>query len=322
MPLFRRRAIPLLLSLLLSLLLACPAAMAADTTARMRVAGVAQAIEDHYFDAGRGREIADGLRSAADAGAFDAQASAQALADALTARLEPLDRHFRVRVAHAGERQPAAQRRPPPEAVADGGITGVEVMPGNIGVLGLREFAHFEFDRDDAPARRAIDAALEKLSDATAVVIDLRGNRGGSPAMVGYLASAFVARGADIFNTFHSRAGTQSEAPADWYRAPRPAVPLYVVIDARTGSAAESFAYTLQQAGRATIVGETSGGAANPGGPVPTPGGLEVFVPTGSPVNPFSGGNWEGAGVQPGVRVPSAQALDAALRLARDATAS
>src|SRR5690606_20912442 len=55
MPLFRRRAIPLLLSLLLSLLLACPAAMAADTTARMRVAGVAQAIEDHYFDAGRGR---------------------------------------------------------------------------------------------------------------------------------------------------------------------------------------------------------------------------------------------------------------------------
>src|SRR3546814_2621954 len=85
--------------------------------------------------------------------------------------------------------------------------------------------------------------------------------------MVGYLASAFVARGADIFNTFHSRAGTQSEAPADWYDAPRPAVPLYVVVNARTGSAAESFAYTLQQAGRATIVGEASGGAANPGAP-------------------------------------------------------
>src|SRR3546814_20485654 len=96
--------------------------------------------------------------------------------------------------------------------------------------------------------------------------------------MVGYLASAFVARGADIFNTFHSRAGTQSEAPADWYDAPRPTVPLYVVVNARTASAAESFAYTLQQAGRATIVGEASGGAANPGAPGAPREGLAVFA--------------------------------------------
>src|SRR3546814_18373422 len=94
--------------------------------------------------------------------------------------------------------------------------------------------------------------------------------------MVGYLASAFVARGADIFNTFHSRAGTQSEAPADWYDAPRPAVPLYVVVNARTGSAAESFAYTLQQAGRATLVGEASGGAANTGATVATREGRAI----------------------------------------------
>src|SRR5690606_30188548 len=95
MPLFRHHAA----LLLLSLLLACPAVLAAAPTPRAQVAGVAQAIEDHYFDPERGRDIADDLRSAADAGAFDAQAPAQALADALTARLRPLDRHFRVRVA-------------------------------------------------------------------------------------------------------------------------------------------------------------------------------------------------------------------------------
>ena len=318
MPLFRPRAV----LLLLSLLLACPAALAAETTPRAQVAGVAQAIEDHYFDADRGRDIAKGLRSAADAGTFDAHTSPQALAEVLTARLKALDRHLRVHVLRPGEREAIAQRRPPPEANRDSGIARVDVLPGSISVLALSEFTHFEFDRDDAPARQAMDAALEKISGATAVVVDLRGNRGGSPVMVGYLASAFVARGADIFNTFHSRAGTQSEAPADWYHAPRPRLPLYVVIDAGTGSAAESFAYTLQQAGRATIVGETSGGAANPGEPVPTPDGLVVFVPTGSPFNPFSGGNWEGTGVQPDVRVPSAAALDTALELARAATAT
>src|SRR3546814_10525604 len=82
---------------------------------------------------------------------------------------------------------------------------------------------------------------------------------------------------------------------------PRPTVPLYVVVNARTASAAKSFAYTLQQAGRATIVGEASGGAANPGAPVATREALAVFVTTGSPVNPSSGGNWECTGVQPDV---------------------
>src|SRR3546814_9759687 len=93
MPLFRHRTA----LLLLSLLLACPAVLAADSTPRAQVAGVAQAIEDHYFDADRGRDIAQGLRSAADAGRFDARTSPQALAEALTARLKPLDRHFRDR---------------------------------------------------------------------------------------------------------------------------------------------------------------------------------------------------------------------------------
>ncbi len=215
---------------------------------------------------------------------------------------------------------PTAARRPPPDP--GNGIDRVDILDGNVGVLGLRGFADFEFGRDDQPARRAIDAALRRLADADALVIDLRGNRGGSPAMVGYLASAFVAPGSGIFNTFHSREGTQSEAPAQWHAAPRPALPLYVVIDARTGSAAESFAYTLQQADRATIVGETSGGAANPGGPIGTGGGLMVFVPTGSPVNPISHGNWEGVGVRPDVPVESAEALDAALRLARTAASA
>src|SRR3546814_5016842 len=44
MPLFRHRTA----LLLLSLLLACPAVLAADSTPRAQVAGVAQAIEDHY----------------------------------------------------------------------------------------------------------------------------------------------------------------------------------------------------------------------------------------------------------------------------------
>ena len=81
MPSFRHRAIlPALL--LLAATQAVPSTPAAETP-RGRVALVAQAIEDHYFDAGRGRTIADGLREAAGHGAFDALASVAATGETL-----------------------------------------------------------------------------------------------------------------------------------------------------------------------------------------------------------------------------------------------
>ena len=307
-----------LLRIIATLLFVLALPAVAGNTPRAQVAGVAHAIEDRYFDADRGHQFADGLRAAAAAGSFDAMTDPGTLASALTARLKPLDRHFRVQVPREGDADPRRGPGLPPGSGGDG-IERIDILPGNVGLLALRGFADFEFGRDDQPPRQAIDAALQRLSTTDAMVIDLRGNHGGAPAMVGYLASAFVPRGAKIFNIFHSREGTQSEAPLEWHATPRTRVPLFVLVDAHTGSAAESFAYTLQQARRATIVGEPSGGAANPGGFIATPEGLLVFVPTATPVNPMSHGNWEGTGVQPDVRATSAAALDAALGLARKA---
>lgn len=299
------------------LFLASAFAVHAAPAPRERVDAVADAIATNYFDAARGKSIADDLRRDASRGAFDAL-SPQALADTLTQRLRPLDRHFRVRWngESAAPAPTAGPRRPPP---ANHGIAAVETLPGDIGHLRLGEFAHFEFGDAKAPARIAIDDALAALSGTRAMIVDLRGCRGGSPSMVGYLASAFVAPGADIYNTFHTRTQTLSEAPDTPYAKPRTKVPLYVLVDGGTGSAAESFAYTLQSAKRATVVGERSAGAANPGAMIDIGDGFSVFVSDGTPVNPITHANWETTGVAPDVAVASADALDAALRLARAA---
>jgi len=305
---------PTLLRAAAVLLLSVFAAHAAPVP-RERADAVADAIAANYFDPARGRAIADDLRRDAASGVFDALAP-QALADALTARLRPLDRHFRVLWSANGATRPApGPRRPPPPA--NDGIAIVETLPGDIGHLRLSQFAHFEFDDDNAPGRIAIDNALAKLSGARAMIVDLRGCRGGSPNMVGYLASAFVAPGADIYNTFHTRGESLSEAPQLPYASPRTRLPLYVLVDGGTGSAAESFAYTLQSAKRATVVGERSAGAANPGGMIDIGQGFSVFVSNGTPVNPITRANWEGAGIKPDVVAPSDNALDVALRLAR-----
>jgi len=297
------------------LLLSACAAHAAPVP-RERADAVADAIAAHYFDATRGKAIADDLRRDAADGVFDALAP-QALADTLTARLRPLDRHFRVRWndGATGPAGASGPRRPAPPA--NHGIAAVETLPGGIGHLRLSQFAHFEFDNADAPERLAIDDALAKLSGARAIIVDLRGCRGGSPSMVGYLASAFVAPDADIYNTFHTRSETLSEAPTTPYAKPRTQVPLYVLVDGGTASAAESFAYTLQNAKRATVVGARSAGAANPGAMIDIGQGFSVFVSDGTPVSPITHTNWEATGVAPDVSVASAHALDEALRLAR-----
>lgn len=293
---------------------------------RAIVQRVADAIEQYYFDPQRAREIADSLRADASHGEFDAFDTQRAVADALTTRLNAVDRHFRLREVSPGEAAPTAASpspriapagpgpRPMPRTPmpANFGIDRLEELPDGTGYLRLDQFV--DIGADDA-ARRAVDAALGRLLACDAVIVDLRDSRGGSPALVGYLVSAFTARDADIYNTFHTRRGSHSEAPREHYDQPDLDVPLYILTNGVTRSAAEAFTYTLKNAGRATVVGAVSAGAANPGSEIDVGDGLVVFVPQGTPKSPITHTNWEGVGIRPDHEVPAERALDAAQAL-------
>lgn len=320
------KMIPLLVA---AVMIAAPA-HAQSVAPRAAVSQIAQAVEDRYFDVGQGREIADLLRAEAREGLYDALTDPRDLEVALTRRLKPLDRHFTVtwRAPTAATPTPAApaprELEPVPFEVGVArrgqGFLSVNILPGNVAVIDMQMFVDFDTAQD--PARRQADAVLQMVSGADAVIFDLRDNGGGSPAMVGYLVSAFAPHGANIYNTFKGRDGETSESPRESYASPRVDVPVFVLTSGRSGSAAEAFSYTLQAARRATVVGERSAGAANPGGPVSTPSGFSIFVPYGSPVNPVTGGNWEGTGVAPDIEASSEQALNVAWKAALKAQES
>ncbi|MEO0501561.1 MAG: S41 family peptidase [Pseudomonadota bacterium] len=303
------------------LLIALPTASTAETP--RTVAGeIAAAIEANYFDAGRAAAIADAVERQAAAGAYDAMTDPLDLAAALTEALQPHDGHFRVGV-------PDVSKGDDDKTLSSGtqmsfnerlrrtgwGFAETAILPGNLGLIDMTAFAHFDFGDADSAVRQTADSALALTAAADALIFDLRANGGGSPHMVGYLVSAFTGRD-DIYNIFHARDGTSSEAPASPYAAPFDERPVFILTSGRTASAAEAFAYTLQAAGLATVVGETSAGAANPGETFETPSGYSVFVATGSPRNPLTGTNWEGTGVVPDVAAPSSEALEMAQRLA------
>ncbi|MEO8923025.1 MAG: S41 family peptidase, partial [Caldimonas sp.] len=67
---------------------------------------------------------------------------------------------------------------------------------------------------------------------------------------------------------------------------------------------------------RATVVGETTGGGANPGKFVALDSHFGLIVPTGRAISPITHGNWEGTGVEPDVKVNADSALVVARRLA------
>ncbi|MBZ6378192.1 hypothetical protein B5C34_01080 [Pacificimonas flava] len=310
-------------ALFLSLPLLLAAAPSVDP--RESASEVAQAIEENFYDPALGRQIGEGLRDAASEGKFDGLTSGYAVAEALSAELGPLDGHLRVRWTEPSAAQAdATQTEPRRPAVswrererrAGWGFTQASILPGNIALIEMSGFADIDFADPADPARGAADAALKLTADADAVIFDLRQNGGGSPAMVGYLVSAFTSADADIYNVFHSREGTESEAPGEFHPRPDLKRPVYILTSKLTASAAEAFPYTLQAADRATIVGEATRGAANPGGEIETASGYFVFVPFGTPVNPVTGGNWEGTGVAVDIAVAADEALATAQKAA------
>jgi C-terminal processing protease CtpA/Prc len=88
--------------------------------------------------------------------------------------------------------------------------------------------------------------------------------------------------------------------------------PVYILTSNRTFSAAEEFTYNLKNLKRATIVGETTGGGAHPGGVRRINDHFGIWLPTGRAINPITGTNWEGVGIAPDIAVDPTEALPAA----------
>lgn len=263
-----------------------------------------------------GRRLRERLAAGAYAGLDDDRSFAQAVTDDAIAVSGDLHLRLRYSVAElaiaTGTVVPDSGRRPTEARLNGHGFVRVERLPGNIGHLDIRRFYPASMSRPAAVA------AMHLVADTDVLLVDLRRCGGGEPDMVALVCS-FLFDDPMPLSALHFPAEDRTLEFAT-HPVPEPTFgghkPLILVTSAESISAAEGMTYDLQQHGRATVVGERTAGAANFDYRYRVGPHLMFSVPSGYPVNPVTGHNWEARGVAPDIAVTAASAWAVAYRLA------
>jgi retinol-binding protein 3 len=298
---------------LLALLLAATLSPAVRT---QTVEGIAQRIDESYVFEEPAHRIAATLRQQLAAGAYDAIDDPQTLATMLTAELRRLAKDEHLEVVVRAPEPPAPPPAPPsaepswlPDLRRRGyDFTRIERLSGNVALLQLDSFPPPEYAGETAAA------AMRMLADAGAILIDLRQNSGGSGDMVTFLASFLLPEHTLIGRTLRRTENRITEDRTLPF-VPGPRIlnaDVYILTSHGTFSAAEAFAFALQQRGRAVVIGETTRGGANAGRYRHVNDTFSVFIPVAHAIAPESDKSWDQIGVQPDVPTSSANAFDVA----------
>jgi len=293
-----------------------------DAAARQRaIDGAASMLNEFYVYAETAKKMDEAIRARQKAGAYDSLTNGDAFAEKLTADLREVshDRHLGVNFSPTvlpkgpppGGPDMAAMRRQMERMNC--GFEKAERLQPNIGYLKFNMFANPDICGPTA------SAAMNFLASVDALIIDLRENGGGSPKMVAYVSSYLFDERTHLNDLYHRKENrteefwTSTDVPGKKLGGGKP---VFVLTAKRTFSGAEEFTYNLKNLKRATIIGETTGGGAHPVAGHRIDDHFMIGVPFARAINPISKTNWEGTGVEPDVKVPAAEALEAARKLA------
>ena len=298
-----------------------PAATAFTTADRAAVLDSASKALGHYAFTSRIAPLRAVL--AANRASYLQIDDPQAFADAITAGLYAVahDKHIRIEYSPdavaMNTRMPSnadLQRAMQMFASRNYGVAGALRLKGNIGYLHLGNFGPMP------DSKAVIDAAMTMLHGTDALVIDVRHNGGGDPDSLDYLMGYFYSKPVELTSIVMVQNGTTQTlrqfSTANVTGLKYLGKPLYVLTDDRTFSCAEQFAYDMKSLHRATLIGTTTGGGANPGDFFRLSDHFSIFVPYGYSRNPYTKTNWEGVGVAPDVPTSAGDALLEAYRRA------
>ncbi|MEM8888471.1 MAG: S41 family peptidase [Bacteroidota bacterium] len=278
--------------------------------------------EEFYITQDTGRLMGKLVQQKLESGAYADLSHPDSLARQLTRDLRSVngDLHMFVEAIPPGGFQPndsssiLVDRR---GTWSNYGFQKTEILNGNVGYV---KVSHFTSWRHFEAAKLVIQQTIKNIENTDALIVDVRGNGGGFEEIVAYLISYFFEEEAPIhLSDYYCRHdGNRSSiyTDPDIPGKKLPNLPLYILIDEKTGSAAESFAYMLKHMDRALVIGERSAGAGNGASQHRPSDRFLLVVACQQTINAVTKTSFEKVGVIPHIDASSSEAFDTAYKLA------
>lgn len=308
---------------LLAVVALAPASVVAQTldqkAQRDVVSHLEAALKQNYIFPDRIPAISAELNRRVQSGPIEPVRFAEGLSQGLVKASQDL--HFSVafdpdgvaadrRSKAAGETTTQAQRDS--EQAANFGFRDARRLDGGLAYI------RFDFFADPQYAQETAAGAMRFAEGAKGLIFDLRYNNGGVLEMAQFLMSYLYPAGKEqeFFDYNYNERGVRV-ARSQWSLAAVPGrrsadIPVVVLTGSTSFSSAEWMAFSLQQLGRATVIGERTAGGAHPVTRVPIDDRFMLQTPFGQIRDPVDGRDFEGVGVTPDIAVPASGALLAA----------
>jgi len=195
------------------------------------------------------------------------------------------------------------------------GFVEFKMLDSSTAYLRIDGFHDIEYAKETATH------AMGMLANSKSIILDLRNNHGGHGNMVHFISSYFFEERTPLNSLYFRAADSLAEAWTD------PSIPgkklltqeLFILTSKNTASAAESFTYSMKHYKRATVIGESTRGAAHWKETYKFSSlGIFAEIPVARPINPITKKGWEKEGVKPNIEISEKEAFDKAYKLSLD----
>ena len=293
---------------------------AAQKNREILLTEISKKIKDNYISVDSAAEIETSISFAVKSGKFN-NLSDEEFAAALTAFLRSVsqDKHFYVE--YLSDYRPQTNKANEKKqqeldnisnSLENFGFEDVKRLEGNVGYINFKGFA------EPKSSETALVSTMNFVANTNSLIIDLRENRGGDNGMLLEFCSYFLNNKTNIYQTYFRNKVKNVE---NWTKAKVKGQKylnkdIYLLTGANTFSAAEGLAFILQNYKLAKVVGEQTGGAANPVDPFIIGDKYLLLIPVGKITAASTKTNWEQIGVTPDEKVKAENALTKAHILA------
>ena len=297
-----------------------------DAAAKAKIIDkVAETVSEKYVFPEIGKKVAEYIRKRLKEKSYERISSMDDLTKELTKDIQAVSHDLHMGVTARGK---GPMRKGPPEIrwserylkwqrFQNYGFKKVDRLLGNVGFIALDEFVFPEMGEKNV-AKETAQAAMTMIKDCYALIIDLRDNFGGREEMALLLLSYLFEKPEHVLNQYNREKGEKEIwTAADAGGEKVSDIPLYILTSSHTVSGGEMFAFVLKNRKRATIIGEKTRGAAHKTHLTFVPElGIDIAMPYSASIDPITGTDWEGKGVEPDIVISSGKARGMAYKLA------